>query len=184
MGYAGGKKSNPTYGSLGDHTETVQIDYDPSQVSYGKLLKVFWESHDPRRSSWSRQYMAAVFYHDERQKKLAQETKAEIEKRTGRKVKTKILPYTEFYLAEDYHQKHALQRYPDLMEEFSSMYPSVESFVSSTAVTRVNGYLGGHGKCDDLKNEAQELGLSQEGIDVLSVIVCGRKGVVSCPVPR
>lgn len=183
MGYAGGTKKTPTYRSLGDHTETVQMDYDPSQISYRRLLEVFWESHDPRRSSWSRQYRAAVFYHNEEQKRLAEEARDAVEKRIRSKVKTKILPYTGFYLAEDYHQKHSLQRYPEFVEEFRTMYPSVEGFVSSTAVTRVNGYLGGYGNCDDLKGEAQGLGLSMESIDTLSVIVCGRKGVVSCPVP-
>jgi methionine-S-sulfoxide reductase len=184
VGYAGGAKKDPTYRSLGDHTETVQMDYDPAQVSYGELLDVFWESHDPGRSSWSRQYMAAVFYHDDGQKRLAQEKRDAIEKKTGRKVKTKILPYTGFYLAEGYHQKHALQRYPDIVEELRAMYPSLEDFVSSTVVSRLNGYLGGYGSCDDLKDDALGLGLSPGSIDTLSAVVCGSKGVVSCPVPR
>jgi peptide methionine sulfoxide reductase MsrA len=61
VGYAGGMKKNPTYRSLGDHTETVQIDFDPSVIPYGELLAVFWESHEPGSSTWSRQYMNAVF---------------------------------------------------------------------------------------------------------------------------
>jgi peptide-methionine (S)-S-oxide reductase len=154
-------------------------------VTYGELLEVFWESHDPGRSTWSRQYMTAVFYHDEEQRRLAGETRDAIEKRTGSNVKTRILPYTGFTLAEDYHQKHALRGYPHLMEEFGAIYASVGDFVSSTAVTRVNGYMGGYGKCEDLKKEAWGLGLSEEGIDRLSLIVCGRAGVVSsCPVPE
>ncbi|MDZ7761250.1 MAG: peptide-methionine (S)-S-oxide reductase [Desulfovermiculus sp.] len=63
VGYSGGKKPNPTYHDLGDHTETLQVDYDPEAVSYPKLLEVFWESHSPEQSALSRQYMAAVFYH-------------------------------------------------------------------------------------------------------------------------
>jgi peptide-methionine (S)-S-oxide reductase len=98
-------------------------------------------------------------------------------------VKTKILPYTGFTRAEDYHQKHALRRYHGLMEEFGVIYPSIGDFVDSTAVTRVNGYVGGYGTCEDLKKEAASLGVSPEGIDTLSEVVCGRKGVVSCPVP-
>jgi peptide-methionine (S)-S-oxide reductase len=184
VGYAGGTKENPTYRNLGDHTETVQMDFDPEQVSYGKLLDVFWESHDPGRNSWSRQYMAAVFYHDEGQRRLAEEKRDAIEKRTGVKVKTRILPYTGFYLAEDYHQKHALRMYPEIVGELRAMYPELEDFISSTAVTRTNAYLGGYGSCDELKNDAEGLGLSTGAIDTLSVVVCGRKGVVSCPVPR
>jgi methionine-S-sulfoxide reductase len=185
VGYAGGTKENPTYRSLGDHTEVVQIDYDPSLISYGELLAVFWESHDPGGSTWSRQYMNAVFYHDEEQMRTAERTRDALEKRTGRDVKTKVLPYTGFTRAEDYHQKHALRLYHGLMEELGAIYPSIGDFVDSTAVTRVNGYAGGYGKCEDLKKEAWRLGLSPEGIDSLSLIVCGRKGVVpSCPVPE
>jgi len=128
--------------------------------------------------------MAAVFYHSEEQKRLAVETRGAIERTTGSKVQTKIFPYTGFYPAEDYHQKHYLQRYPELMEEFRAMYPTAEGLVSSTAVARVNGYLGGYGECDDLNNEAQGLGLSPEGLNTLSIIVCGRKGAASCPVPK
>ncbi len=62
VGYAGGTKRNPTYYNLGDHTETIQIDYDPTYVSYRELLDIFWESHDPAARPWSRQYMAVVFY--------------------------------------------------------------------------------------------------------------------------
>ena len=71
VGYAGGAKENPTYHNLGDHTETLQIDYDSSKISYEKLLELFWEEHDPTSRSWSRQYKAVVFYHDEEQKRLA-----------------------------------------------------------------------------------------------------------------
>jgi peptide-methionine (S)-S-oxide reductase len=144
---------------------------------------VFWENHDPTRNSWSRQYMAAVFYHDEEQKKLIEESLRVLERRTGKEVRTKVLPYIGFYLAEDYHQKHALQRYPNIMEELRDIYPSFDGFLSSAAVTRINGYLGGYGSCDELKDEAQALGLSAEAVDTLSTVVCGRKGVVSCPVP-
>jgi len=66
VGYTGGSTKNPTYHSLGDHTETVQIDYDPTQISFEELLDVFWDSHRPTQRAWSRQYMAAVFFHNER----------------------------------------------------------------------------------------------------------------------
>lgn len=65
VGYAGGSKENPTYYSLGDHSETIQIDYDPTQISYGQLLEVFWNSHNPTYEPWSRQYMSIIFYHSE-----------------------------------------------------------------------------------------------------------------------
>ena len=106
VGYAGGAKANPTYYALGDHAETIQIDYDPTRISYEELLNVFWESHNPTSPSWSRQYMSAIFYHNEEQQRLAQDTKARQEAKLGTKIYTEIVPYTQFYLAEDYHQKY------------------------------------------------------------------------------
>ena len=76
---------NPTYHSLGDHSESIEIDYDPTMVSYRDLLKIFWEGHDPAARSWSTQYKAAVFYHNDEQKRLAEETRERIE--ATRKIK-------------------------------------------------------------------------------------------------
>jgi len=159
VGYTGGTKDNPTYYALGDHTETVQIDYDPAKISYGELLDIFWSSHNPTARSWSQQYKAAIFYHDEKQEKLAMETRAREEKVKGR-IYTEILPATEFYLAEDYHQKYYLQNVPPLAVEFNAIYPDGEDFINSTAVARVNGYLGGYGSLAQLEEELSSLGLS------------------------
>ena len=71
VGYAGGRLKAPTYTHIGDHTETVQVDYDPAQITYAELLEVFWQGHNPRSRPYSRQYMAAVFYHNQEQKELA-----------------------------------------------------------------------------------------------------------------
>jgi len=59
VGYAGGSTSSPTYRNIGDHTETIQIDYNPKEISHEELLDVFWRSHSPEVKSWSRQYMSA-----------------------------------------------------------------------------------------------------------------------------
>ena len=91
---------NPTYHSLGDHSESIQIDYDPAMVSYKDLLKIFWEGHDPTARSWSTQYKAAIFYHNDEQKKLAEETRDRIETTQKIKVQTEILPFSRFYVAE------------------------------------------------------------------------------------
>ena len=71
VGYAGGETRNPTYSHIGDHTETVQVDYDPRRITYEDLLVIFWESHSPRERAWGRQYMNAVFFHDEKQRLAA-----------------------------------------------------------------------------------------------------------------
>jgi len=83
----------------GDHTETVELHFDPKQTSYSKLLKMFWENHDPTRCA-SRQYMSAIFYHNDEQKQLAEESKDEQQKRISQKIVTKIAPAETFYNAE------------------------------------------------------------------------------------
>ncbi len=151
---------NPTYHDLGDHSETIQIDYDPTQISYGDLLDVFWESHNPTSPSWSRQYMSAIFYHNEEQQQLAQDSKARQEAKHGVKIHTELAAYTRFYLAEDYHQKYVLQNKSEFMREFKAMYPDMSDFINSTAAARVNGYLAGGGSAELLQEEGEQLGLT------------------------
>lgn len=160
VGYAGGTLANPTYSDLGDHSETVQIDYDPAQISYQELLDVFWDSHDPAARAWSRQYASIIFYHNEEQRRLAEESLGRVETRLGKPIYTVIVPFSEFYLAEAYHQKYRLQQRADLLQEFRAIYPEDEDFANSTAVARVNGYLGGNGTLDALQAEIESLGLS------------------------
>ena len=162
VGYGGGTSENPTYHRLGDHAETIQIEYDPTLVSYQELLDVFWAGHDPTRPSLSQQYASIIFYHDDEQERLARVSKEHQEAQYGRKVYTEIVPATTFYLAEDYHQKYRLQQSSEFMSEFEAIYPDHADFVNSTAAARVNGYLGGHGALADLQEEIDDLGLSPE----------------------
>lgn len=170
MGYAGGLAANPDYHHIKDHTETVQIDYDPQRITFSQLLDVFWQSHNPASQPWSRQYMHAVFYHDARQQVLARESLAAVEKKKGR-VQTRILPLHRFTLAEDYHQKYLLKQQPRLTEELRQVYPDHRQFVDSTAVSRLNGYSGGFGNDVQLKREIDRLGLSEAGKRALGDMV-------------
>jgi peptide-methionine (S)-S-oxide reductase len=160
VGYAGGTKDSPTYHNLGDHSETIQIDYDPTQITYAELLDVFWSSHSPIARPWSLQYASIVFYHDEEQKRLAEKSRDHLAAEAGRPIYTEIVPFDRFYRAEAYHQKYRLRQLPDLLAEFEAIYPDADDFVNSTAVARVNGYLGGHGTLDALQAEIDDLGLS------------------------
>lgn len=147
------------------------------------MANIFWKSHDPTSGAWSRQYRHAIFFHNEQQKKDAVETRDRLASETNRRIITAIEPYSGFYLAEDYHQKHSLRAYPEIFEEFRAMYPDMKSFCNSTAVTRVNGYLGGNGSCNSLKEEIDSFGLSQRAKEILTSAVCGRKASASCPMP-
>ena len=167
VGYAGGQAAAPTYRNMGDHTETVQVDYDPGRISYGRLLDIFWKSHQPTGKSWSRQYMNAVLYHDEQQRRTAITSKAAVEKKIGHTVKTEVVPLRSFTMAEDYHQKYMLKNHGRLKKEMSRIYSDHRDFVDSTAVARLNGYAGGNGSRDQLLREIDGLGLSVEGEMVL-----------------
>ncbi len=163
MGYSGGTKKDPTYHSPGDHSETIQMDFDPSQISYERLLEVFWSAHDPTARSWSRQYRAAVFFHNDAQGILAIETRDREAAKRKTKIVTEIVPFSGFFLAEGYHQKYSLRQKPDLMREFTAMYPREEDFINSTAAGRVNGYVAGYGTYATLLTEVSGFGLSPEG---------------------
>ena len=116
-GYTGGTKKNPTYeevssGTTG-HAESVQIIYDPAKIGYAKLLDVFWHNIDPtvkdrQFCDVGRQYRSAIFYHNDEQKRLAEESKRTLEKSGKIKgpIYTEIVPASEFYRAEEYHQKY------------------------------------------------------------------------------
>jgi len=175
VGYTGGTTENPTYHNLGDHTETIQIEYDPTRISYQELLELFWAGHDPTRPAWSQQYASIIFYHDEEQRRLAQASKKQYEAECDCHVYTEIVPAATFYLAEDYHQKYRLRQSPTFMDEFAALYPDPMDFVNSTAAARVNGYLGGYGTLANLQAEIDDLGLSPEAQEALLEIVRNRR---------
>ncbi len=106
--------------------------------------------------------MSAIWTHDDGQRRLALEAKAQEEKRRGKAIVTEIAPLREFTLAEDYHQKYELRNERELMKEFAAIYTDAE-LVNSTAATRVNSAVGGHLKGDLLRAEIDRYGLSPEG---------------------
>jgi peptide-methionine (S)-S-oxide reductase len=115
-GYTGGSKQDPTYeevsaGGTG-HAEAVQIVYDPAQVSFERLLAVFWRNVDPTVADRQfcdvgSQYRSAIFVHDDAQRKSAEASLAEVEKKLGVPGKTEIVKAGPFYRAEEYHQDYA-----------------------------------------------------------------------------
>lgn len=117
VGYAGGNTKNPTYQAVSTgktgHAESVKIVFNPEKVSYEDLLEVFWSIHDPTTSNRQgpdigTQYRSVIFYHDSTQEKAAIASKNALEK-SGKfrsQIVTEIVPASEFYSAEDYHQQY------------------------------------------------------------------------------
>ncbi len=121
VGYAGGSTDKPTYhdvcsGKTG-HAEVVQVEFDPSKVSYEQLLNAFWQNHDPttlnrQGPDIGTQYRSAVFFHTPEQQATAMASKEKLQAggRIKRPIVTEIKPATNFYLAEDYHQQYLEKR--------------------------------------------------------------------------
>lgn len=121
VGYLGGSLANPTYeevctGQTG-HAEVVQVEFDPSRVSYDQLLDVFWSSHNPTTRNrqgpdWGTQYRSAIFYHSDEQRVTAEKSRERwnASGKFGRPIVTEITEASTFYPAEDYHQRYLEKR--------------------------------------------------------------------------
>jgi peptide-methionine (S)-S-oxide reductase len=114
-GYTGGHKLNPTYKEVcgGDtgHAEVVQIEFDPTKISYAQLLEIFWEIHDPttlnrQGNDVGTQYRSAIYYHDEAQKKAIEQSLAAAKKKFDKAITTEVAALGKFYVAEEYHQDY------------------------------------------------------------------------------
>ncbi|HEV2494596.1 MAG TPA: peptide-methionine (S)-S-oxide reductase MsrA [Terriglobia bacterium] len=121
VGYMGGSLKNPTYQDVcadrTGHAEAVEVVYDPAQVSYDELLRVFWENHDPTTPNRQgpdvgTQYRSAIFFHTPEQEAAAKASKEKLEKAHvfKRPIVTEIVPATEFWKAEEYHQQYLERR--------------------------------------------------------------------------
>ncbi|MBI2134713.1 peptide-methionine (S)-S-oxide reductase MsrA [Candidatus Woesearchaeota archaeon] len=115
VGYTGGNVKNPSYEKVctdeTGHAEAIEITFDPKIVSYEELLNVFWKIHDPTQMNRQgpdigKQYRTAIFYHNEKQKKLAEKSKKEQQKNYQDKIATEIVSLKDFYKAEEYHQRY------------------------------------------------------------------------------
>ena len=117
VGYIGGELENPTYEQVctdqTGHAEAVEVEFNPDEISYQELLDVFWKNHNPttlnrQGPDVGNQYRSAIFYHDEKQKEIAQKSKESLDLSDSFNdpIVTQIVPAPKFYKAEDYHQKY------------------------------------------------------------------------------
>jgi len=121
VGYTGGRTQHPSYHDVCSdttgHAEAVEVTYDPQQVTYEQLLKVFWENHDPttlnsQGPDFGTQYRSAILFHDAQQEQAARASKEELDHsgRWRRPVVTEIVQAPDFWEAEDYHQQYLAKR--------------------------------------------------------------------------
>jgi len=139
---------------MGDHTESTEIDFDPTVISYADLLDMFWKSHTPTRTQSSVQYRCVVFCHDDKQKKLAMDSKDKEAAKRNHSISTAVesMSNTKFTLAEDYHQKFYLRGNRSFFRFFDGM--PLQKFIDSRAAAKINGYIEGIGSYNDLKKDS------------------------------
>jgi len=133
---------------MGDHSEAIQIDFDPAQISYPQLLTQALAQGNFSGSSFSKQYRSAVFYHTPAQRQAAQELGIR-----------SLEPLTTFTRAEDYHQKYYLQQ-SNAVKDFYAMFPTDQAFTDSSAVTLANAIVGGNVDRERVKALLPALGVS------------------------
>jgi len=180
VGYSGGTKPSPTYKSIGDHTEVIEIHYDPETIKYEKLLNLFWNNHEyGLTTKMKKQYASIIFYHTDDQKKIAEESRtAEQKIRKDETIITEVVTAAEFFVAEDYHQKYRLQGHKDLAKELG-LTPKL--LQTSHVAARLNGYLVGVGGINQFNEEAESLGLTKKQIEyVLHYLKENEGGGLSC----
>ncbi len=138
-GYAGGFVKNPSYEQVctgkTDHAEAISIVFNPDKISYSQILNVFWKVHDPttlnrQGADEGTQYRSAVFYHSKQQRDIAKKSKMQMDKSgfwAPNSLVTDIIPFTNFYKAEDYHKDY-FNRNPNEGYSMSVVAPKVEKF--------------------------------------------------------
>ncbi len=125
VGYAAGHTPNPTYrevcGGMTGHAEVVLVVFDPKQITYGQLLKIFWENHDPTQGmrqggDVGTQYRSGIYYYNDEQRQAAEHSRDAYQQQLNAAglgaITTEVIPAPEFYYAEDYHQQY-LSKNPD-----------------------------------------------------------------------
>lgn len=164
VGFAGGTKDNPTYRQLGDHTETVEMDFDSGIVSLETILNVFWSYHNPVNINdyKGQQYRSLVLFRNPIQHSVIREVMRTSEEQGKGILDTEVAPYTGFYPAEDRHQKYYLKRYPDAINKLRTFFPTDEELTNATLAARLNGLAKGYTNLEKIINEIRTWQISRE----------------------
>ncbi|WP_244935781.1 peptide-methionine (S)-S-oxide reductase MsrA [Paenibacillus glycanilyticus] len=172
VGFAGGTTAEPSYRSMGDHTETVELQFDAALVSYDELLELFWNNHNPYNINGykDRQYQSLLLYRDDEQAEAFRRIKSRMEETKGI-LDTELSPFNAFYPAESRHQKYYLKRFPDAVEKLMSLYLSEEELERSTLAARLNGVAKGFLNLERLQNEMKGWPVAEDELKkILSLI--------------
>jgi methionine-S-sulfoxide reductase len=164
VGFTGGTLPNPSYSAIGDHVETVEVSFDPDQVSYIQLLDHFWSHHNAHAKPIFRQYASAIFTEDEGQEQAARKMRENRRSSSGDRLLTAIKPLQTFYPADAGHQKYYLSQDPELLERLPR---HGEQKLDTRLATKLNALAGHAGQRQHIQNALTELGLSEASTEAL-----------------
>jgi peptide-methionine (S)-S-oxide reductase len=143
VGYAGGTKPDPTYHDLGDHSEAIQVEYDPSELDFADLVAVAFENHDPLSRPRKRQYQNVAFYESDADRDAIESHLRESDWPRDA-VETRIERLDEFHIGETYHQKFNLGSTASLRSRFEEAGYDDADVRESPAAAKVNAHVAGH----------------------------------------
>jgi peptide-methionine (S)-S-oxide reductase len=143
VGYAGGTKADPSYEVLGDHTEVVQVDYDPGTVPFAELLDQAFEQHSPRRQAKKRQYQNILFTETEKQLETIH-AYLDSSGYDPEGIETRIESLSQFHVAESYHQKFNLSGKRWITDAFADAGYDDADVRESPAAAKLNAHVAGH----------------------------------------
>lgn len=156
VGFSGGNSPYPTPRNKKDHTETVQLDFNPEVISYHTLLNHFFLNHNPNRKKYrDREYISIILYHSEEQRQIAEKIKKEQESFKKTDIQTEITLFENFTMAENRQQKWHIKRVAKAMEELKKIYQTEEEFIHATLPARLNSHAKGYGNLEETKKEIQ-----------------------------
>ncbi|XP_011299920.1 peptide methionine sulfoxide reductase [Fopius arisanus] len=175
VGYAGGSRPSPTYKNIGDHTEVIDIEYDPTIISLNQLLSLFWNNHEYGLTTKIKaQYASLILYHDEEQKTIAEKSRVHEQRERGEHLTTTIKAFEKFYPAEDYHQKYRLRLHPWLLESLG--ITSDEVIKTSPLAAKLNGYVAGAATLEQFESDDLCQNLNEKQYQYLKECVIKTQG--------
>ncbi|MBB6730639.1 peptide-methionine (S)-S-oxide reductase MsrA [Cohnella zeiphila] len=173
VGYAGGTAPQPDYREMGDHSETVELDFDAERISYDRLLETFWGHHSPVNINGykGRQYQSLLLYRDANQEQAIRRIKSRIESDKGMLLETEVAPFRAFHLAEPRHQKYYLKRYPDAIAKLGALYPTEEELTNATLAARLNGLAKGFTSLERILDEIRDWPIGAEELSEWTALI-------------
>lgn len=164
VGYTGGDTTTPSYENLGNHIEVIEVDYDPTVISYEGLIEAYFNLYDASVRPYSHRVKSVIYFRTENEKQIANRVKTAVSQQLNKPLFTEVDPMPVFYIAEAYHQLSYLKKETSLYSEISQMFPDENVQLLSVLASKLNGFIAGYGTLEALENVLEQSSLSSESL--------------------